>query len=375
MSTKSSLGLFHAISAAAAVKATIVAGVFLFMRLNVNPLYNNPQCAMRLVNETNPVAYSVHPYWKDLVYDNSCADEKLLSYVDNQTNNGERFYAEIGILFWNVLGAFLLLRELYKSVTASSTASSPFSSADAFVKFAWHNIVSAVVCFIGSTLMLMYTHFEVDITFLCGGILHHAFADKPGINNKLGTLTEGYFLCGFFSRAFMVLSLYLLVTRDKHLKKYYSVATMIGMLQLLILAAFTQVGRMHPVYHEMSANGATPAMLNSWPYTTLWRAFKHCITHHDSGYSFSGDLFLDPVHDYYLDAFSYVHNNVFHAELGSFTHLLLSTVSDAVMGIVTIAILYATLYVGTLFLPRPSSPDAQSSSASAGVGASKAKAH
>jgi len=42
-------------TAAWLVKPVVVMGTFISMRAFVDPLYSNPQCAARLVNETDPV--------------------------------------------------------------------------------------------------------------------------------------------------------------------------------------------------------------------------------------------------------------------------------------------------------------------------------
>jgi hypothetical protein len=42
-----------------------------------------------LVNETDPGAYSVHPFWKGATYDDSCAGEVLTQYRLNQFSVGE----------------------------------------------------------------------------------------------------------------------------------------------------------------------------------------------------------------------------------------------------------------------------------------------
>ena len=45
-------------TAAWLVKPVVVMGTFIALRAFVDPLYSNPQCAARLVNETDPVRRS-----------------------------------------------------------------------------------------------------------------------------------------------------------------------------------------------------------------------------------------------------------------------------------------------------------------------------
>jgi len=292
---------------------------------------------MRLVNESDPGAYSRHPYWKDLRYDDSCAGETLERYINNQYHNGERWWMDLSVNSWTVFGACLVLCVLFRG---------SFS-----LKAVFTGIFLAVFAYFGATIILMHTHFEVDITFLCGGILHHARADKPGIDDKSNSVTEGYLYCGFFNRAFYTMIIFWLITRDNRLKKYYNPWLAIGLLQLTLLFALKMVGQMHPVYHQMAANGSTQEMDNAWPYTNAWRAYMHCIVHHDSGLSFSGDLFLDPVWDRFLYVFAFAHNTLFNIKLGSVGHFFASTAADMVMGVIGVVILYSLLQVGA-FLPR-----------------------
>ena len=107
-----------------------------------------------------------------------------------------------------------------------------------------------------------------------------------------GSVTEGYLLNGACNRIFYVVALYLLVTRDTRLKHIYDPYLIIGLFQLFMWVALKQVGRNHPIYHEWAKDGPTPEMMTSLPYTSMWRAYKHCIVHHDNGLSFCGDFFL-----------------------------------------------------------------------------------
>jgi len=68
-------------------------------------------------------------------------------------------------------------------------------------------------------------------------------------------------------------------------------------------------------------------MVSAWPYTLESRAYKHAIVHHESGESFSGDPFLDPLFDYQLFAFGILHNDVLKLTIGSPAHYLFWYVS------------------------------------------------
>jgi hypothetical protein len=338
------------IAAAIVLKSLLLFAAFAITR-TYNNLYSSPQCAMRLVNESDPGAYSRHPYWKDLRYDGSCAGDALDQYVKNQYYNDERWYMDTLVNMWTASGVILVLCTLFRIRNFSVNA-------------VFTGLALSVFAYFAATIILMHTHFEVDITLMCGGILHHARAEKPGIDFARGSVTEGYLYCGCFNRAFYTLIAYWLITRDSRLKKYYNPWFAIGLLQLILLAELTVVGKMHPVYHAMAINGSTPEMDNAWPYTKPWLAYMHCIVHHDSGLSFSGDLFLDPVWDAFLYVFAFFHNTLFNIPLGSYAHVIASTIADMAMSVVGVFIMYSLLQLGLFLIPfKSSSKDAPSKDA------------
>jgi hypothetical protein len=329
------------IAAAVVLKSLLLIAAFAIKR-TYDPIYSSPQCAMRVVNESDPGAYSRHPYWKDLTYDNSCAGDALTRYIKNQYYNDENWYVDMLVNMWTGAGVFLVLCTLFRV-------------RDISIKAVFTGLAIIVFAYFAATLILMHTHFQVDITFMCGGILHHARAEKPGIDFKSGSITEGYLYCGSFNRAFYTLITYWLITRDSRLRKYYNPWFAIGLLQLILLGELTLVGRMHPVYHEMAINGSTPEMDNALPYTKGWLAYKHVIVHHDNGLSFSGDVFLDPVFDAFLYVFAFFHNTLFNITLGSYAHVIANTIADMAMSVVGVVIIYSLLQLGVFIIPFKSS--------------------
>jgi len=321
--------------------------IVILVRQFFNELYCSPQCAISLMEKNDPAALQRHPYWKDLRHDGSCAG-KLDKYIANQLTQTERSYMDAFVKFWLVTGICFLVYEFIRGVrkmvfSRNLSLSSALSS----------SIVSTVFGVFSATIFLMHTHFNVDITHLGGGIVHHAMGADPrfvGINDKNASVSEGYLVFGALNRVFYMWILWLLVARDKRLKKCFSPLVLIGLLQVQTWIAVKQVGKNHVVYHDMTKNGPTEAMNNAWPYTTEWRAYKHCITHHDNGLSFSGDFFLDPFWDLFLYAFSWAHNDLLKIPLGSTAHFVFGGLGDVAMGIMTTAILFCFLHVGSWFI-------------------------
>ena len=68
---------------------TVVKSIFIPVALELirafhSSKYSNPNCLLRLVNETAPQHYSQHVYYQHLNYDDSCANEELENYVNSQ---------------------------------------------------------------------------------------------------------------------------------------------------------------------------------------------------------------------------------------------------------------------------------------------------
>lgn len=306
----------------------------------VSPNYANGQCAMRLVNETDPRAYSVHPYWKDLQYDESCAGQTMEYFDAQKTNNFEFVLGSYLQMGWNALSLVTIIYGL--SYVKIPTV---FNSV--------RNLLGhLIVGFFGGTLIMMHTHFEGDILYLTGAIAHHAFSNVPGIDKATASLAEGYLISGLFNRFLYVFGAAWFSKSDKKLSSF-SPLCIAAILNISLYVAAETVGRNHPKYHEM----VTPEMVNSWPYTQEWRAYKHCIVHHDNGESFSGDPFLDPVFDSLLYLFAYLHNTVFQLQLETLPHYIFVWLFNMLTGGVSLTVLYGIMRLCSLFMvhadPKP----------------------
>jgi len=334
----------------AAKSAVMTALVFAVRHFSGNELYCNPQCAIQLVLDKDAEALAKHPYWKDLRPDGSCAGS-LDAYISNQNKPDERVIMDAFVTFWTSLGVLLLVTQSVKGAYNIWKGSAKLGASLASA------IASAVFGVFSATIFLMHTHFNVDITHLGGGIVHHALAHITGINDKQGSVSEGYLIFGACNRFLYIAALYTLVTRNARFKQCFNPYVLIGLLQVQTFIAVRQVGKNHPVYHDMAKDGATPAMLSALPYTTEWRAYKHCITHHDNGLSFSGDFFLDPFWDAFLYAFSFLHNDVFKIQLGSTAHHVFSCAGDAAMGLMGVGLIYTGLHIASWFVPAPMEGD------------------
>jgi hypothetical protein len=320
----------------ALVKSAILSLVFLGLR-TYDPMYASVDCGLKVMNISDPQGYAGHPYWKELRYGH-CSDEMVDQYVKNQSSSVEYF---IGVTLEGQLYLFIsCLVLLYQSWQLVKTRRFSFK-------------LLPVLLFIGfwvANVILYMTHFEQDITYLTGGILHHAGVRGPGVNKKAKTISQGYVLCGIANRFFIHYALYKLLLQDKKLLSRFNIWMVLGMINLAMYFIVAMVSANHPIYHAMAINGSTPEMDNAWPYTRAWRAYAHCITHHQTGYSFGGDLFLDPIWDYQMDAFAWGHNQLFKLEAGSMGSNIFGMLHDSLQNIIGIFVIWIVSRLAALVM-------------------------
>jgi len=204
--------------------------------------------------------------------------------------------------------------------------------------------------------MLTHTHFEQDVTFMTGAIIHHAESKSPALNLEKGTISQGYLLCGMANRFFYSLMFYLIITGSPRLRAAFNPWVVVALLNLAIWFVVSTVKHKHPLYHVV----ATPEMVNAWPYTFESRAYKH-IMHHDTGESFSGDPLLDPLFDWQLHMFGRLHNSVLKLTLNTPGHFAFATIFDHMSGAACVAMMFLYLHIGACITPKgaASVPNAQ----------------
>jgi len=323
------------------VKSIAIFGAFAGLRATVDPIYSSPQCALRLVNESDPGAYAVHPFWKDLSYDDSCSGDQLTSYIANQSSKLESFLQVNLTNLWSLLGVLTILHTIFTRVQQKGILNVCKAVPIAIVHFC--------MAFMFGTLVLMQSHYEQDVTFMTGASIHHAFADKPGLDDKNGSTSQGYLICGMLNRLFYSFVVYNIIVRSPRLRRNFNPHVMVALVNIIVHIAVTTVKKSHPLYHEMVENGTyVEAMENAMPYTVEWRAYYHAVVHHDTGFSFAGDPMLDPIFDTFLTVHAYTHSNIFSIPgPSSLWHHIFSTGADMAMGGICVLIMFFYFYVGT----------------------------
>jgi len=294
-------------------KSSLLMLAFHSLRAFWDPLYCNVYCSLKLMNTSAPSGYASHPYWKDLNYGDSCTDEQLHQYVLNQSSAGEYTISYIMSRLYTSSSVLVLLYHAWKNRRSLSIGMIP--------ALLWCGYWMA-------NIIMMNTHFEQDITFLTGGILHHAKAAKPALDKKSGTNAQGYLVCGTLNRIFFHYAIYYLVSNDKKIFKKLNPWMVVAMMNIGAQLALQMVLNNHPRYHAAADGGMTPELASAWPWSFHWFAYYHVIIHHDSGYSFGGEPVLDPFYDWQLDAGAYLHNDILKLQLGTYSHYVFVTLWD-----------------------------------------------
>eukprot|EP01038_Epipyxis_sp_PR26KG_P009012 gene9012-12154_t len=344
------LQTFKYISVYTIAKAILTTTLFLIVREYFDQTYANPQCALRVLNETDHRAYQRHPFWKDLQYDVSlCDDMNLTAWVNHQSLGGgvlqEKQLSDLLVYIYSGLVApALILYELYRAYKGYHVD----GWKQHLLSSLWRLCTSAMFGLFSASINLMHSHYANDITYMTGVTYHHAVDKVVGISSSV--IAEGYLITGLGNRLFYSVALYLIVSKSKILSAHFNPLLLVAIFQLGMHSAIRQVAAMHPVYHLMALDPSS--LENALPYTTKWRAYKHCITHHDNGLSFSGDFFLDIFWDTFLYVYAFIHNQIFHLKVSSYGHYLLCTISDAVMGLMGVGVMYLCLRVLALFTPK-----------------------
>uniref|UniRef100_A0A7S2W3S1 Uncharacterized protein n=1 Tax=Rhizochromulina marina TaxID=1034831 RepID=A0A7S2W3S1_9STRA len=310
-----------------------------------NPLYANRQCAMRAVNESNPVAYSIHPLWKDMTYDDSC-DGMVDEYADQQTNDTAHMESLIGFYYSRSLIALFAVAFVLYAVDKIRKTGVICSA----VNFAMLQVLG----FMMGTVYLMHVHFMQDITYLTGAIMHHARDKSLGLDAKRGTITQGYLTSGLLHRMYLQAAVYLTVSNSPRLRKFVSPVVAMGLLELWCVIMVNEVKKNHPLYHAYVSEH--PDMDPGAPYSWFQRAYMHCIVHHETGYSFSGDPLLDPLYDGTLEVYAWLHNKVLNLALDSTAHHVFSTAFDVLMGVSGVGLCWIIAQVCSFVYSTVTSP-------------------
>mmetsp|Transcript_32374 Transcript_32374/g.84922 ORF Transcript_32374/g.84922 Transcript_32374/m.84922 type:complete len:356 (-) Transcript_32374:533-1600(-) len=310
------------------------------LRVYVDPKYSSPHCLLRLVNETAPQHWQNHPVWKHLTYDESCAGYDALShYVQKQYTD----QAEHRLFTMFICCEALVAAALFLFLLCRHQALPCFRS---FVTVAATFFVADQI----NKLELLWTHFEQDVTFMLGNILHHtdisAFTTKSN-TSFVSALPQGFLLSIFLCQTWKYgVCCFLVIRADERLRSVLHPGMLAMQLAITQTIIFYQLKHNHPLYHEI----AKLEHKNAWPYTFEYRAYKHVYVHHHNGDSFGSSFHWDPFFSAALHLFGYLHNSVLGLTIDTALHYAFATAFDIGMGLMVTTLVWVMLRAAVSFV-------------------------
>ena len=299
--------------AGSCIKAILVAAVLLITRATFNPTYASPMCLMKLVNTTAPQHYAVHPFWKDITYDDSC---DLGQFVQQQFENKFEFiFFEKACAVLFVAAVAIVLFKLPKLLSM-------------------HGIVSSILGYGGAIFgvlnLLMISHFEQDITFFSANIMHHsdisAFTDQSNAS-LVDTLPQGFLLTSMFNMIYAYLFVYWVAKNDRIASKAYYPLVLTALFAIQTIRALISIKKGHPVLHEIATEEGKDAFFLSSEFS----AYRHVYMHHYNGDSFGSSYLFDWIYSAALYAYGSWHNHVLKLQLDTAEHYGFAILVDTSM--------------------------------------------
>jgi hypothetical protein len=316
------------------------------------PNYADPQCLLRLVNETANDHYTQHVYFQNVAYDDTCEGGKLHDYVNSQYNELGQFEKKLFLntfMTTGALGAAYLLYDFSKKPSLRYLAKLAFNQITLYNT----NIVAA---------FLSLTHFEQDITFMLGNIMHHSDVSRFTENSNasfVDSLPNGFLLNSFCNVIWTVYFLYLLTPFMKRFgQSESSASTIVAQTFVGLTVLLWKIADQHPKFHEL----ANESFKDAWPFTFEYQAYKHVIVHHGNGDAFASNILLDPIFSAALYGYDFIHNTLLGLTIGSHEETALAIAYDVVLSFVIVALSITLITVqGSLFnlLWADSTPAAQ----------------
>ncbi len=316
------------ISLVTVARAVLIPVILEFIRKFKDAQYASPECALGLVNKTNPVHFANHWFFQRLEFDESvCNVSKYLEaqYSTFDFNNFTQFSKGL------VLSALISL--IYDAFHQKTVLSFRFP----------------LVLLLGYQLAVFhhcFSHLGQDIFYLVG-ILHHAdTSNYTGQSNItfVDTMPQGLSFYIPISVLWASCVRSLLVRADPSISRLLSWQSLYA---ACILGGYTvayQVKEAHTGFHEV----ATKDMAFSMPWTFEWTAYRHVFFHHHTGDSFGPHLMFDYITDAMFRLFVFVYHDIMDASINQrATHAALVFVFDVFFGLIYAWLVWVVLRVSS----------------------------
>lgn len=313
----------------------IIRGLYL-LRQSFEPFYMNSICLLDLVRVSSPEHWDAHPIWKYYTASSNktCESETgapLEEFFKNTVQTGStEFQIFYGILFVHTAYCtYCFLKRLFAGQVKSITAV----------------VACVVLAYNHSSLLLLLSHYQNDLSHINGNVMHHSNFSIDGGSNAtfINTMPPGLvinYIQNYFALYLMVYFALDYFKLDKWL--YLSLGS-----PLIVAKIFLQMKVIHPYVH---------AEQKSWyghPISTyLVDDYKgHVLCHHVNGYCL-GD---SPVYSKFYDVIMYLHGQVFQAGLLQFqtpSYYAASMALDYLLLASALVFVYITVGVVSPFMQK-----------------------
>lgn len=313
----------------------IIRGLYL-LRQSFEPIYMNSNCLLDLVRISSPEHWDLHPLWKQYTGNSNATCESITNVpIDDfflytfKTGTYE-FTIFYSIVFLHtVYCSFCFLKRLFTGKITSVVGV----------------IAGAILAFCHASLLLLFSHYQNDLTHLNGNVMHHSSFTVEGTSNAtfVNTLPPGLIINYLLNYLTVYLMMYVSLDYFKIDKwAYFSLSS-----SMIIAKIFLQMKVIHPYIHQHAKSWYGPFIAKYFvdDYT------GHVLCHHVNGYCLGDTPFYSKIYDGML----YAHAKIY--ELGYFefktpAYYALNIAVDYVLLISIFALLFLTVAVLSPFLQK-----------------------
>jgi hypothetical protein len=276
--------------------------------------------------------------------------EKLERYVLSQFTELPKLEKQVFIKSVPVMAFFGFLYLLYDF--------SKQPSLRRFAKLVFTQLTLWNTNFIAAFLSL--SHFEQDITFMLGNIMHHTDISRYTANSNasfVDALPNGFLLNTFINLFWTLFILSLFTPFLKaHGQSEFSFKALMSQTLLGLMFCLWKIADQHPKFHQL----ANESFKDAWPYTFEYQAYKHVMVHHGDGDAFASNPILDPIFSAALYGYDILHNSMLGLKIGSPEETAVAIAYDWVLSLLVAFIMaFSICFVGSAFdfvwaSPKPS---------------------
>lgn len=296
--------------------------------------YNDGECLLKLVNDTDPTSFEKHPLWPYRGYDSEC-DSVEYGLYQATTNPSELKAMNMYVKTATTLGFGYILRQAY---VLSDPALVP-----TVLIFGWLQGIEKQY----------ETHYSIDLTRMLGALIHHSpdIKERGKSGSVFGeSLSHGILpitVMSDFSGSALFVAAHTVVNAAVPGALYPVHYYLAGRFVTHLKIAF-QTNYYHPLLHKL---GRSP--LPGWLAYIVDDYRCHITEHHERDGTCLGVtdfLITNEIYSYLM----YVHGYLYETgivTLGSFSHHLTNYIMEYTLFVIGFAWFLSVLYIGAHVRP------------------------